>query len=79
MNGVENGKNRWGVGDTIDRDWLYRWDGGYGWRQRISMEVGDMAYFLIWGLGKMEEVWFTNGAALCSLPTMISIAPSDKW
>ena len=30
-------------------------------------------------LGAMEEVWFTNGVVLCSLPTMISIAPSDRW
>ena len=30
-------------------------------------------------LGTMEEVCFKNGVVLCSLPTMISIAPSDRW
>ena len=43
MNVVGNWQNNI---DNIDVGWLYRWDGGYGWRQRILMEVGDMAYFL---------------------------------
>ena len=56
------------IGGMGDMDWGREYRGG-GW------------YGILFGLrlGTMKEVWFTNAAVLCSLPTIISIAPSDGW
>ena len=40
---------------------------------------GGYGIFFEKSLDTMEEVWFTNGEELCSLQTMVSIVPSDRW
>ena len=55
------------------------WVGWGIWLEAKNIDRGrGYGIFFEMRLGTMKEVWFTNRLVLCSLPTMISIAPSDR-